>query len=330
MRLLSLSWSACAVVGALTSSIPLSVSHELHLPYYPAIHSPQPSDTFLSLQWSVTDGCLYANHDQVFPPTTSMQIRAPEVRGGSHARLAQADLPLTYALDARPLSSDEVDEHSKIVRVRVRLLDLQGQPVTHDAVVLDLLAHPDGSQRITRLRIEPGDIHRPDQDRPWHMKFWQGQSSRIPQHEGDRHPLKAASSSSSLLHLPTTSDQSSPATIDDLTEGTSVGFIFSPYWSPSAYSHRGHGPHRPHRLPHPFTHLVRPAILPAVLGVTAGLVACLVGFVIGHLFMSLATRLGLRRNRSEEPPAAIDVEQGSREEKLPIIVEVCESEEEVE
>ncbi|EPS33118.1 hypothetical protein PDE_08080 [Penicillium oxalicum 114-2] len=316
MRLLS--WSYLAAV-AIASSIPLSVSHELHLPYYPATHASQRSNTYLSLQWSVTDGCLYANHDQVFPPTTSMQIRAPEVQGESRVPLNQRELEFTYSLNARRLSSEEVGNTSKIVRIQVELQDLQGAPVTQDVVVLDLLAHPDGSQRITRLRIEPGMGHRMHGNRPWHMTFWQSQSSKS-------NPESVSPEGPASKTVP---DRPAPATIDDTTEGTSVGFIFSPYWSPSTSynSHRGHGHRRPPHPARPFMHIVRPVILPAVLGATAGLVACLVGFVIGHLCMSLAARLGLRRPGSSGPPATVDVEQGSLGEKLPIILEVCESEE---
>lgn len=69
------------------------------------------------------------------------------------------DIRLSYALEARPLASDEVRAASSIVRVRVDLLDAAGEPVTPNAVVIDLLAHPDGSHRITRIRMEPGRDH---------------------------------------------------------------------------------------------------------------------------------------------------------------------------
>jgi hypothetical protein len=232
------------------------------------------------------------------------------------------DLELYYSLHARPLSSEEAGATSKIVRVRVDVMDLQGEPVTPNAVVLDLLAHPDGSQRITRIRMEPGKGHREGHDRPWHMKFWQTQMAGIINHASKQNEDKQISSPAQTSQNTTEdSTQTHPSNAAQTTDGkseevTQVGFIFSPYWSPSAYSHRGHGHHRrPHHHDRTFMRIMRPVILPAVLGAAAGLVACLVGFVIGHLCMSLSVRLGLRKNRQQRRSSAVHLEDGTFREK---------------
>lgn len=271
----------------------------------------------------MTNGSLYANDDQIFPPTVSMQLHAPQYRGQANAHVGGDDLELSYSLHARPLSSEEAGASSKIVRVRVDLMDLQGEPVTPNAVVLDLLAYPDGSQRITRIRMEPGKGHREGHDRPWHMKFWQTQMAGIiNKQKEDKQVSSLVQPSQNTTEESTQTSPSNPAQTDDSEEVTQVGFIFSPYWSPSAYSHRGHGHgHRhSHHRDRTFMRLVRPVILPAVLGAAAGLVACLVGFVIGHLCMSLSVRLGLRKNRQQRRSSTVHLEDGTRGEKSVLMV----------
>lgn len=254
-----------------------------------------------------------------------MQVHAPQYRGQSNARVGDKDLELSYSLHARPLSSEEAGATSKIVRVRVDLTDLQGAAVTPNAVVLDLLAHPDGSQRITRIRMEPGKGHREGHDRPWHMKFWQTQMAGIINHSSKEKENKPEISSPAQTSQTKTEDSaqthpSNAVQTDEKEEVTQVGFIFSPYWSPAAYSHRGHGHHRnPHHRDRTFMRIVQPVILPAVLGAAAGLVACLVGFVIGHLCMSLSVRLGLRKNRQQRRASTVDLEDGTFREKSALI-----------
>lgn len=274
----------------------------------------------------MTNGSLYANNDQIFPPTVSMQVHAPQFRGQANALVGNDDLELSYSLHARPLSSEEAGATSKIVRVRVDLMDLQGEPVTPNAVVLDLLAHPDGSQRITRIRMEPGKGHREGHDRPWHMKFWQTQMAGIINHTNKQKENKQPSSpgqpSQSTTAESTQTRPSNAVQTDDSEEVTQVGFIFSPYWSPSAYSHRGHGHRHPHHHGHDrtFMRLVRPVILPAVLGAAAGLVACLVGFIIGHVCMSLSVRLGFRKNKQRRRSSVLHLEDGACGEKSALMV----------
>jgi hypothetical protein len=281
-----------------------------------------------SLKWTVTNGSLYANNDQIFPPTVSMQVHAPQFRGQANARVGDEDVELSYSLHARPLSSEEAGASSKIVRVRVDLMDLQGEPVTPNAVVLDLLAHPDGSQRITRIRMEPGKGHREGHDRPWHMKFWQTQMAGIINKQKEKESKQPASPvkpshSKSTTEESTQTRPSDAAQTDDSEEVTQVGFIFSPYWSPSAYSHRGHGHGHPHHhgQDRTFLRLVRPVILPAVLGAAAGLVACLVGFIIGHVCMSLSVCLGFRKPRQQRRRSSVlRLEDGTLGEKSALMV----------
>ncbi|CEO59694.1 hypothetical protein PMG11_04361 [Penicillium brasilianum] len=315
-------WSTLAVFGAIASSIPLSTSHELHLPYLPSLSPEHDSDAYLALKWTVANGSLYANNDQIFPPTVSMQLHAPQYRGQGNARVGD-DLELSYSLHARPLSSEEAGPSSKIVRVHVDLMNLQGEAVTPNAVVLDLLAHPDGSQRITRIRMEPGKGHREGHDRPWHVKFWQTQMAGIINKQKEKKPVSSPiRPSQNSTNESTQTFSSDPAQTDDDTEVTQVGFIFSPYGSPSVYSHRGHGHgHRhSHHRDRTFMRLVGPVILPAVLGAAAGLVACLVGFVIGHLCMSLSVRLGLHKNRQQRRSSSVHLEDGTRGEKSVLMV----------
>jgi hypothetical protein len=157
------------------------------------------------------------------------------------------------------------------------------------------------------------------------MKFWQTQMAGIINHTNKQKENKQTSSPAQTSQ-PTTEDStqthpSNAAQTDDKSEEvTQVGFIFSPYWSPAAYSHRGHGHHRqPHHRDRTFMRIVRPVILPAVLGAAAGLVACLVGFVIGHLCMSLSIRLGFRKSREQRRASTIHLEDGTFREKSVLI-----------
>ncbi|KAJ5679923.1 hypothetical protein N7462_008167 [Penicillium macrosclerotiorum] len=319
-------WSTVYLVGAIAGSIPFATSHELHLPYLPAIQpnvqSDTESDSCLSLKWSIINGSLFANDDQVFPPSMPMQLHAPRLTDG--VAVAGEDVELVFALEARPLSSDEVGPTSSIVRVRVDLMDAQGTPVTPNAVVLDLLAHPDGSQRITRIRMEPGPgrHHHGGANRPWHMKFWQTQMSAFlkhTQHDSGHQKNSPHSSASGSAAAGAPAHPKSAAPDDSSSAESQVGFAFSPYWSPPTYSHRG-GHHSSHHRDRPFLRLVRPVILPAVLGAVAGLVACLVGFVIGHLCMSLSVRLGLRKRKQPRRFRSASVEDGSQSEKAQLLV----------
>ncbi|KAJ6018406.1 hypothetical protein N7499_003721 [Penicillium canescens] len=319
-------WSILSLVGAIASSIPLSTAHELHLPYLPSLSPEHDSDAYLFLKWTVTNGSLYANNDQIFPPTIPMQLHAPQFKGQANARVGEDDLELSYSLHARPLSSKEAGATSKIVRVRVDLMDFQGEPVTPNAVVLDLLAHPDGGQRVTRIQMEPGKGHREGHDRPWHMKFWQTQMAGIINHTDKLKENKEVSSpvqpSRATTEQSTQARPSNTAQTDDIEEATQVGFIFSPYWSPSAYSHRGHGHGHPHRhdCDRTFMRLARPVILPAILGAAAGLVVCLVGFIIGYVCMLLSVRLGLHKNKQHRRSSDLHLEDGTCEEKSALMV----------
>ena len=329
-------WATICLAGAIASSIPLATSHEIHLPYLPSLGWDNEMNSYLvssfnrsmgdlhsnvsqSLKWAVINGSLFANGDRVFPPSMSMQLHAPQ-REGTAKTLGMGDeIDLSYALEARPLSTEENGSTSTIVRVRVDLFDHKGDSVTTDAVVVDLLSRPDGSSCITRIRMEPikkhgeGHFHR---NRPWRMKFWPTQVGAI-FHGKD----KQDSSSNQPQQTDNEVSPSRPQSTDAAASSTSksqYGFIFSPYWSPTTYSRRPqHNPHDGHRN-RTFMRLIRPVILPAVLGAVAGLVACLVGFVLGHLFMSLSGRLSLRKKRHHRT-RTVSIEDGFDSEKAQLL-----------
>ncbi|KAJ5662597.1 uncharacterized protein N7477_010213 [Penicillium maclennaniae] len=254
-------------------------------------------NSYLSLKWAVINGSLYANEDRVFPPSMSMQLHAPQREGPAKTLVMGDEIELSYALEARPLSTEENGSTSTIVRVRVDLFDFKGESVTTDAVIVDLLSRPDGSNSITRIRMEPTKKHnagRFHHDRPWRMNVWptifSGKDKQGSSPEEKTQPTTSIASDNGTPSRP----QSANAATSSAAQSR-YGFIFSPYWSPTTYTsrpyHHSHGGHRDHK----FMRLMRPVILPAVLGAIAGLIACLVGFVLGHLFMTLSVYLGLRK-----------------------------------
>ena len=257
-----------------------------------------------------------------------MQLHAPRYEG-AHKTRSDEEVQLSYSLDARPLSTQDVGSRNRIIRVSVELLNQQGKPVTPSIVVLDLLVHPDGNPRITRIRMEPvrpRHAHEPQSDRPWQMKFWQTQMGALFNHPSNKHPeAKHASSPRPESHEP--AQDSEPTRSQDAVEAQSssaadapVAYILSPYWTPSTYSYQSHRrPHGRHR-DHTFSRLVRPVILPALLGAAAGLVACLLGFLIGHILMALSWRLGLRKKRSQHRRSrSVHLEDGCPSEKVGLI-----------
>ncbi|KAJ5917731.1 hypothetical protein N7454_010106 [Penicillium verhagenii] len=294
-----LPWSILGLV-AISSAIPTPSSHEIHLNYLPD-HSISP-ESYLSVEWSMQDGTLYANGDRIFPPSVSskMQVHAPRYEGVQKKRLDTETL--YYSLEVRPLSSHEVGAPHGIVRVNVDFLGEDGKPVTPNTVVLDLLDHPDGNPRITKIRIEPGKSRSDDRDeRKWQMKFWQTEMGALFQHKDhkDHKGHKDAGPSQSDSTMDPASQSSKLEVSESKPSGimeSTVGYIFSPYFAPSSYSHRSHRRPHDHDHDHTFMRLVRPVILPAFLGAAAGLFACLVGFLVGHVIMSVSYRLGLRKN----------------------------------
>lgn len=244
----------------------------------------------------------------------SMQLRAPRHEGPPKILTHQKEVEVSYAIAARPLSTEENGSTSSIVRVRVDLFSPEGKPVTPNAVVLDLLSPPDGSHHISRIRLEPIKYHRGNHrqgHRPWKMKFWRAQIDAL--FEGIQ-DMQALSLSSVAEHNVKPSNAKNPADTPDSASDSQTGFIFSPYWSPT-YS-------RPsdQQANGTFMRLVRPVILPALLGAAASLVACLIGFVIGQLFMSVSVRLGLRKKQEQRRRSRmISAEEGTLSEKAQLV-----------
>ncbi|OQD72584.1 hypothetical protein PENDEC_c020G04202 [Penicillium decumbens] len=312
-------WATVCLAGTIASSIPLSTSHEIHLPYLPSLGWDNEVNSYLTLKWAVINGSLFANEDRVFPPSMSMQLHTPQRQGPAKTLVIGDEIELNYALEARPLSPEENGSTSTIVRVRVDLFDHKGDAVTTDAVVVDLLSRPDGSNCIIRIRMEPIKKHREGHfhhERPWRMNFWSTILNGKHKDSSSTQSPPRISSNDTPSHPQATHLAASSA------PESRYGFILSPYWSPTAYSRRPH--HRPHgdHRNRTFMRLIRPVILPAVLGAAAGLVACFVGFVLGHFFMSLARRLGLRKKRARQT-RTISIEDRFDSEKAQLVPHIC-------
>lgn len=267
-------WFLACLGSALASVISLPNTHELRLPFAPSPSHPESGfSSSLSIDWSIQNGNLYANQDQVYPPSTTMKLRAPIYDAEV---LTDKIVELSYTIDSRPLAADQVGAVAGMVRVRVELLDLHGNLISPNAVSIDLLTYQDGNHHIARIHMEPArEGHRNDRfaqhSRPWAWKYWNKQLES--EFEVKSHDHLGELSSTNLVPVERGSR-----------------FSLASLWAPPApYPYRGHRHHHHHSS---FSRIVRPIILPAVMGAVAGLVACLVGFFIGHMLMSLAMRLG--------------------------------------
>lgn len=243
-----------------------------------------------------------------------MQLRAPQRDSRSKQLIEPSEVDVAYALEARPLSSEENSSPSRIVRIRVNLLDPQGKPVS-PAILLDLLTNPDGSHHLGRVQMEPTkscpkvQSHR---NRPWQMKFWQTRLRSLTKPSQNNQAVSSSSPSEHNVKLAVHNHKPADVASADAAD-SQPGFIFSPYWSPTSarpsYRHANHDPSRT------FMRLVRPVILPALLGAVAGLIACMVGFVIGHLVMSVSARLGRSTRTQHRWSRVVSLESGSGCEK---------------
>ena len=279
-----------------------------------------------SLKLSITNGSLYANQDRIFPPTMSMQLHALRYKNSENIQSNEEELELSFSLDARPLPVDGPDDMTGVVRVSMEVLNVQGEPVTLNAVALDLLSDDDGSYHITRIRIIPGQAHpdylSPDDRRPWHMKFWRSQVGSVFKHSEDTQPSSSTSDAPhtkddvALSHSANTADSSISSAVDSW-----VGHFYSPNAVPGTDSHNSHRHlHEGHHQRHKLMRLIHPVILPAVLGIVAGLAACLIGFVIGHVFMSLSNCLGFNQKPRRRRTRTFCVEDGALSEKSDLML----------
>jgi hypothetical protein len=266
----------------------------------------------------------------------SMQLHAPLYETHRNIPIEQEDIKVSYSIKARPIPAGENGSKNEILRIRVDLLDQEGRPVTPNSVALDLLDHPDGTHRITRIRLDsPRGSRRP---RPWQMKFWQSQVNTF-FNQKDKPDLSSSDKSTEAQVKPasekvpesTSTSASASASSPESESQNQVGYIFSPYWSPSTHNAPSDGRgHHGHRRPHDyhqknsFMRLIRPVILPAMLGVGAGLVACLVGFCVGHVIMSVSVRMGLCKKRCNRRRSSLSnpscLEEGFPSEKAQLMV----------
>ncbi|CAG8284727.1 unnamed protein product [Penicillium salamii] len=295
-------WSILCLGSALALSIP---NHELRLPFAPSPDSLENGvRSTLSINWSIQNGSLYANENQVYPPSVTMQLRAPLYEADT---LTDKSVELSYTLDTRPLSTDQVGAVAGMVRVRVELLDLHGNLISPNAVAIDMLTYQDGDHHITRIRVEParggyqGDRFS-QKSRPWVVKYWTTQfGSLFEKVNTDKIETETEAETEMRASLP---DASAPISVSK--------FSISSFWAAPEHAN-AHGRHPHHRPGHSFRRIVRPIILPAIMGAVAGLAACLVGFFLGHLAMSFAVRAGWKAR------AQPVMEQGSVSEKSPMV-----------
>ncbi|KAJ5138254.1 uncharacterized protein N7515_003102 [Penicillium bovifimosum] len=322
MRLL---WALC-LGNALASTIP-SKLHQLRLPFVPSPDNLENGvRSSLSINWSIKNGALYANQDKIYPPSLTMQLRAPLLEGVDQTNPSDKTVEVSYTLDSRPLFTDRVGSVAGMVRVRVELFDLHGNLISPNAVAVDLLAYQNGDFHITRVRIEPargGDEEDrfTQNSRPWVVKYWRTQFGSI-----FEKTQTAVSTDDSRQIAESSAENDTPkATGSQFTtvSETKSPFSISAFGAApaAAYPHHRsghHGPHHGHRPKHSFMAIFSPAVLPAVLGATAGLVACLVGFFIGHLLMSLAVRLGWQKEPNCKSQN-MSVEEGTPSEKSPMV-----------
>lgn len=245
---------------------------------------PNPSQ---SIRWSVSNSSLYANDDQVFPSSPTMQLHVPRYDGSQ--KTPAGLVLLSYSIDARPLSAQETPSSLNIVRVSVRILNQNGESVTPNSVLIDLLNHEGGNPRIVRIQIESNE--------PKVTKT----SDRV---------------TSWLSKSPSTPKESSQHAKE--VQPSRTGYIFSPYWSPPSWFQRFGRPHRHPKTGRPdqtLMHLMRPVIVPALLGSAAGLIACFVGFVICRVANSFSSRSRRLRYGSHYSLQSMDIEnsQGTEE-----------------
>ncbi|CAG7916401.1 unnamed protein product [Penicillium olsonii] len=259
----------------LGSALALSIPNEMHLPFAPSPNSLENGvQQTLAINWSIQNGSLYANENQIYPPSLTMQLRAPLYEANTPT---DKSVDLSYTLDTRPLSTDRVGTVAGMIRVRIELLDLHGNLISPNAVAVDMLTYQDGDHHITRIRVEPARGGRQDdrfavKSRPWVVKYWSTQFGSLFDN----------------VHAQSKSESQSQISAEHVAPSK---FSIASFWAaPEARVH-GHG-HPHHRPGHSFRRIVGPIILPAVMGAVAGLAACLVGFFLGHLFMSFAVRAG--------------------------------------
>lgn len=216
-----------------------------------------------------------------------MQLHVPRYDG---SQKTPADLVLlSYSIDAHPLSPQEAPSSLNIVRVSVRILNQNGESVTPNSVLIDLLNHADGNPSISRVRIESDEAKvTKTSDRE---KSWLSKSSSTPK-ESSQHAKEV--------------------------QPSRTGYIFSPYWSPPTWFQRFGRPHRHSKTDRPdqtLMHLIRPIVVPALLGSAAGLIACLVGFVICCVANSCSSRSRRLRYGRHYSLQSMDIEnsQGTEE-----------------
>lgn len=254
-----------------------------------------------------------------------MQLTAPLYQASDPTQ-SDESVELTYTIDSRPLSANKMGSVAGIVRVRVELLDLNGNLVSPDATVVDLVNYQDGSHQITRVRVQPARRgHQADRftqrSRPWVIKYWKT-------HVGSFFDAKTSTSIAEHdSHSTESEDHSEVKNVSVDSDSNSnmeskSPFSISSFWAaPTRPNDRsGHRHPHHHRPKNAFMRIVRPIILPAVLGAVAGVAACLLGFFIGSLLMSFSARVGWKT--SPRYSQDVSLEEGAHSEKSPMVPQI--------
>ncbi|KAG0161661.1 hypothetical protein PDIDSM_1175 [Penicillium digitatum] len=273
---MKLLWVALCLGSALASPIP--DSHQLRLPFVPTSDSLENGvRSRLSIDLFIQNGSLYANEHQLYPPSVTMQLNAPLYEDTDQIHPSDKTAELSYTLVTQPIPTNALGSMADMIRVRVELFDLQGNLVSPDAVLVDLLVLPKW-----KVRHDPY---------PCRTSSWQ---------RSGRYFLSKESTDDGATHdsAPIMEPSAHKCAIKAIGSGTATDSTaktrFFSFWATPAHLHH-HTEHRPHYSYHhkdSSVRTVRPIMIPALIGTAAGLMAFLIGFFVGSLLMSLAVRLG--------------------------------------
>ncbi|KAJ5935466.1 hypothetical protein N7466_005013 [Penicillium verhagenii] len=274
------SWATVCLGGTIVSSIPLSISHETYLPYFPSVDHESVAKSYLYLDWAVDNGSLFANNDRIFPPSIPMQLYVPRQKDTTQTPSTDDIIGLFYALEVRPLP-ERPDSTPTFIRIRVNLLDSQGASVTDEIVVVDLLRQHDGSTIISQIRLDSIQRHGDDgynSVEPCYMNLWSKLFSK------DKNLCSGESLQPAINIANNGNNPNYPQSAYETVIGPSdsphaLGFL--PSLSSPIYS--GHPDCS-------FTRLMQPFILQVFLGAMLGLIFWLSGFALVS-FLCLFTRV---------------------------------------
>ncbi|EKV06920.1 hypothetical protein PDIG_75870 [Penicillium digitatum PHI26] len=226
-----------------------------------------------------------------------MQLNAPLYEDTDQIHPSDKTAELSYTLVTQPIPTNALGSMADMIRVRVELFDLQGNLVSPDAVLVDLLVYQNGKYGMTRIRVEPargsdqeGTFYQKSQ--LWVVNYWRTQFGSI--FDQSRTRTMGLPHDSAPIMEPSAHKCAIKAIGSGTATDSTAKTRFFSFWATPAHLHH-HTEHRPHYSYHhkdSSVRTVRPIMIPALIGTAAGLMACLIGFFVGSLLMSLAVRLG--------------------------------------